>query len=591
MDDARDVGVLIAGGGPNGLMLAGELALNGVRPVVLERSAARDRPTRANGLIGRVAHVFDRRGLLTRCGMRDGPPPAAPFFQFGGLPLDLRDLTGNPMTVVPVTQPRVEEVLEERARELGADIRRGHELTGFTDAGDADGRVDCAVRGPDGTYRVRARYLIGADGSRSAVRKAAGIGFPGGGRDDFVARVAEVVVPDELRAPDGGLDVPGAGRTPLGFTRTASGVFTTAELPTGVRLVGTNEWHRPPPEGPMTLDELRASVRRVLGADLPMRAPDGPGPHRLFRHTLVSRCADRYRAGHVLLIGDAAHIQFGIGGPGLNLGLQDAVNLGWKLAAEVRGTAPAGLLDTYDAEHRPVAGRVLMQTRAQVALLAADDEVTGLRELFAELLREPAALRHVAATMAGADVRYPPRVSTPAAHPLAGDWAPDLPVRLVPRPRPAPANAGAPGRQATAAAGDGAAHPDRDGVGAEAGCATRVAVLQRTGRPLLITLTESPEPTGPAARTAGGTPTAAADTAADVAGGVAVAVGAVAGGWADRVDLVDACPDGAPAPAAAMLIRPDGHVAWAADPADPPETVTAGLRAALTTWFGAPISA
>ena len=626
MDHVMDADVLIAGGGPNGLMLAGELALNGVRPVVLEREVTRNRPTRANGLVGRVAHVFDRRGLLSRCGMGDGPPSPSPFFQFGGLPLDLRGLVDNPMTGVPLPQPRVEEILEERARELGSDVRRGHELTGCTDAdGDANGRVDCAVRGPDGAYRVRARFLVGADGSRSLVRKAAGIGFPGGGRDDFVSRVAEVVLPPGLDAPDGGLDLPGTGRVPLGFTRTGSGVFTTARFPTGVRLVGTNEWHRPPPDEPMSLDELRASVRRVLGADLPMRAPGGPGPHRLFRHTLVSRCADRYRAGRVLLVGDAAHIQFGIGGPGLNLGLQDAVNLGWKLAAEIRGTAPPGLLDSYDAERRPVAERVLMQTRAQVALLAPGEEVTALRTLFTELLRYPATRHHITATMSGADVRYDPRPAertdcepddpadpagrapspdvfasedparrlsppdvsaagtpVPAPHPLAGGWAADLPVRRVSHPMGAAPRAPVPGRDGTTAADGGPAPADHDVVAlmdrdevtlvdrSEAAArpqegATRLAVLQRGGRPLLVTLADPADP--------------------------AVQIAEVAAGWVDRVDLVHTCPDGVDAPAAAMLIRPDGYVAWAADPGEAASTVRAGLRAALTTWFGAPVSA
>jgi 2-polyprenyl-6-methoxyphenol hydroxylase-like FAD-dependent oxidoreductase len=511
--------VLIAGGGPNGLMLACELALNGVRPVLLEREADRDRPIRANGLIGRVAHVFDRRGLLARLGLGDDPPAPTPFFQFGGLPLDLRAVPGNPMTGVPVPQPRVEAMLEERARELGVEIRRGHELTAQHDTGTS---VSCEVAGPDGAYRIDARWLVGADGSRSLVRKTSGIGFPGTSRPDFVSRIAEVVLPDGYLDPTGlGLNVPGVGRLPMGFTRTAGGVFSTASFAPGIQLVGSNEWDQPPPDPdvPMSLDELRASVRRVIGADLPMTAPEGPGPYRMYRHTLESRHADRYRAGRVLLVGDAAHIQFGIGGPGLNLGLQDAANLGWKLAAVVGGAAPDDLLDTYDAERRPVAGRVLMQTRAQVALLAPGEETTALRELFGELLTDPAATARIANTMAGADTRYDTRVTDPAPHPLAGGWADDLPLATEAGP-------------------------------------TRLAVLQRGGRPLLLDLAGRPE------------------------------VAEAAAGWKDRVDLVTARIAGAAVPVDALLVRPDGYLAWAVGADAPPDTALRGLRAALTTWFG-----
>ncbi len=187
----------------------------------------------------------------------------------------------------------------------------------------------------------------------------------------------------------------------------------------------------------MTLEEVHDSIYRVMGADLPLRPPEGRGPHRLDRSIGVNtRLADRYRESRVLLVGDAAHVHFVIGGPGLNLGLQDAVNLGWKLAAVIHGWAPAGLLNTYDAERRPVGERVSMHSQAQLALVAPGAEVTALRDLFTELLRDQHTVAHIANMMAGADIRYDMGVGD--THELVGRWAPDLllktdngPVRLA----------------------------------------------------------------------------------------------------------------------------------------------------------------
>ena len=499
------IDVVIAGAGPNGLMLACELSLAGVRPVVLERLSDDTKEHRANGLVGQVVRLLDRRGLHER--LSDHPPFAVPRFVFGGLPLDLATLgDDNPMTILPVPQHRIEAMLADRATELGVEIRYGHELTGFTQ--DADGvTVDGGLR---------ARYLVGADGGRSTVRKLAGIGFPGVTRDDSVSRQANATVPAELIDPaTGGLNVPGYGLVPpLMHHRTERGVFVYAPFAAGT-MVTTMEFGAEAgdvPDGPLTLDELRASARRVLGADVPIRPPDGDGPHLMRRLTGGNtRIADRFRDGRVLLVGDAAHVHSAIGGPGLNLGLQDAVNLGWKLAAELRGWAPPGLLDTYETERRPASERVVMHTQAQSALIAPGSDVTALRALFTEMLRDKGTLRHVADTMAGTDIHY----DVGDTHPLAGHWAPDLVL-----------------------------HNENGPV--------RLAELTRDARPLLLDLTEE------------------------------AVLGKELSGHHDRVDTVVArAADGAPV--TALLLRPDGYVAWASS-APRPDIVA--LRTALNRWFG-----
>jgi 2-polyprenyl-6-methoxyphenol hydroxylase-like FAD-dependent oxidoreductase len=407
------IDVVIAGAGPNGLMLACELSLAGVRPLVLERLTDPATEQRANGLVGQVVRMLDRRGLHQR--LSSDPPRPAPRFVFGALPLDLSTLDDNPLHTLAVPQRRIEEMLAARAAELGVEVRRGHELTGFTQ--DADGvTVDV------GPHQVRTRYLVGADGGRSLTRKLAGIGFPGVTRDDTVSRLAHVTVPAELLDPaTGGLTVPGHGVVPaFQHYRTDHGLFVYAPLPGRPPAVSTTEWTGAD-DSPMTFAEMRDSVRRVLGVDLPFQPPDGPA---VLRRQVGgnTRLADRFRAGRVLLVGDAAHVHSAIGGPGLNLGLLDAVNLGWKLAATVTGRAPDGLLDTYETERRPVGERVMMQSQAQSALIAPGPEVTALRALFTELLRDNDTVRRVAELMAGADVRYDMGVTGP----LVGSWAPDL---------------------------------------------------------------------------------------------------------------------------------------------------------------------
>ncbi|MET8142359.1 FAD-dependent monooxygenase [Sphaerisporangium sp. NPDC005288] len=525
--------VVIAGAGPNGLMLACELSLAGVRPLVLERLTERAQEGKANGLVGQVVRMLDRRGLYERLG-GSPPPKPQPGFVFGAMPLHLHLLAerDNPLYILQVPQREAERVLEERATELGVEIRRGHELTGVSQ--DDDG-VTVEISGPDGAYRLTARYLVGADGGRSAVRKLSGIGFPGVTKDDTTSRTAHVSVPETIidRAT-GGLDLPGYGAVipPFMHHRTERGMFAYAPFPTGT-IMTTAEWEpeaREDATAPLTLEELRASLRRVLGVDVPFGPPRGEGPHMLRRLTGGNtRLADRFRDRRVLLAGDAAHVHSAIGGPGLNLGLQDTINLGWKLAAEIQGWAPPGLLDSYEAERRPAAERVIMHTRAQSALIAPGGDVTSLRELFGELLRDPGAVRHIAATMAGADVRYD-MGGEGEAHPLVGGWAPDLTL-------------------------DTGAGP------------VRLAELTASARPLLLDLTED------------------GSLAAELSG------------WRDRVDAVAGRPAGPPegdagatAPVTALLLRPDCYVAWATGAARPGDQDRRALRAALSRWFGAPVN-
>lgn len=412
---------VIVGGGPNGMMLACELALGGVRPVVLERLTEPTEEPRSNGLVGQVVRMIDRRGLFERLSGHPGPPrPNSGYFMFAAMPLDLGLLEDSPIYNLPVPERKTVQVLEEHARHLGADIRRGHEFTGFVQ--DDDG-VTLTVDGPDGTYELRTKYLVGADSAHSPVRKAAGIGFPGVTYDRSTSRAAHVTVPSDWLDPaTGALNVPGHGPVlPFLPVRTDHGGFSYAPLPGGPPLVATVEWDEPESGEPMSLDEMRASVHRVLGTDVPLGPPPGAGPHVLRRiNGGNTRVAERYRDGRVFLVGDAAHV-FAAGGTGLNLGMQDAINLGWKLAAAINGGAD--FLDTYETERRPVADRTITYSQAQSALLSPGEDVTGLRRLFGELLTQPGTVRILADLVAGADARYP---VPDGSHPLAGRPAPDL---------------------------------------------------------------------------------------------------------------------------------------------------------------------
>jgi 2-polyprenyl-6-methoxyphenol hydroxylase-like FAD-dependent oxidoreductase len=441
--------VVVVGGGPNGMMLACELALGGVRPVVIERLTAPSKDPKSNGLVGQVVRMVDRRGLFERLSGQPGPPrPNSAYFMFAAFPLDLSVLDDSPVYNVAVPEVETVRVLAERAVELGAEIRRGHEFVGAEQ--DYDG-VTVTVKGADGeSYELRTRYLVGADGAHSPVRKAAGIGFPGITHDRTTNRHAHAAVPAEWLDPaTGGLNVPGFGTVwPFLPVRTDHGGFSYAPLPGRPPLIATTEWDEPETDAPMTLDEMRASISRVLGAEVPIGPPPGDGPHVLRRlHGGNSRIAEKYRDGRVFLVGDAAHV-FSAGGTGLNLGMQDAINLGWKLAAAIAGGAD--VLDTYEAERRPIADRTITFSLAQAALLAPGPEVTALRQLFSELLGHRDTVQALADLVAGADVRY---TAGEGVHPLVGWPAPDLDLRTP---------------QGT----------------------VRLAEVVRSGKPLLIDLTE-----------------------------------------------------------------------------------------------------
>ncbi|QLY28463.1 FAD-dependent monooxygenase [Nocardia huaxiensis] len=419
------VDVVINGAGPAGLMLACELSLAGVRPLVLERLAAPSAEPKANGLLGQVVQLVDRRGLYASLsGSAVAPQPNSTYFMFAAMALDLSLLEDSPIYGLAAPQHHITRVLEERAVELGAQIRRGHEVLGLAQDDDA---VTVEVAGPDGTYRLRAGYLVGADGAHSLTRKLSGIEFPGVSYDRTTGRAAHATIPSDWVDPaTGALTVPGYGTIqPFLPLRTERGGFSYAPFPGQPPLISTTEWDQPDTDVPMSLDELQASVGRVLAAELPLDPPSGQGPHVLRRlRGGNTRIADRFRDRRVFLIGDAAHIYTAGGGPGLNLGLQDAANLGWKLAAAILGNAPAGLLDSYETERRQAASRMVTYAQAQSALIAPGSDVTALRTLFTELLLDQDTVQRLAALTAGADIRYD--MGGPETHPLIGRFAPDM---------------------------------------------------------------------------------------------------------------------------------------------------------------------
>jgi 2-polyprenyl-6-methoxyphenol hydroxylase-like FAD-dependent oxidoreductase len=418
-----DTDVIIAGAGPVGLMLAAELCLAGVRPLVLERQPGLRETPKASGFNGQVVDVLRYRGLLDRLEAAAGrpvrPAPGAPF---GDMHLDFSPLADSPIWAVPLPQPRLERLLSERAAELGAVIRRGHAVTGVSQD---DAAVTAEVQGPDGPSRLTARYLAGCDGAHSKVRDTAGIGFPGVTYPE-VNRLAQATVPGSVTRLEGGdLEVPGLGRVRAGYTRNDRGTFAIGALGDGSLLIQTtvDEPGGVSDDAPMTLGEFQDSIRRVLGGELPLTEVT-----RLSRYGFQARQADRYRNGRILVAGDAAH-QFPATGIGINFGMLDAVNLGWKLAAVISGRSPATLLDTYHSERHFAGGRAMLQTQAQVALRRGQDPAAqALRELFGELLTDEQPLRRLGSLIAGASIRYP----VPGAasrHALAGTFVPDLALR------------------------------------------------------------------------------------------------------------------------------------------------------------------
>jgi 2-polyprenyl-6-methoxyphenol hydroxylase-like FAD-dependent oxidoreductase len=515
------IDVVIVGAGPNGLMLACELGLAGVRPVVLDPLPGPSPEPRANGIVGQGVRILDHRGLYELIAGAGEHPRAAARHMFAAFPLDLGAVPDSQVYLLPVPQPKLAQTLERRAGEYDTDIRWGHALTGLDQHADA---VAVRVTGPDGPYELTARYLVGADGGHSLTRKLAGIDFPGMSSNDAVARFAAGALPPEGWVDPTGdaMNVLGFGRVPgLSFVRTERGLFVWGVLH-GLCMVGSfeldpsalDEREEESVTGdPVTLAEVQDSIERVLGAEVPLRPQAAGSPIVLRRFAGVnSRIASRYKTGRVMLVGDAAHVHSALGGPGLNLGLQDAVNLGWKLAGVVRGRVGPDLLDTYEAERRPAGERVLMHSRAQMALVRPGTEVTALRQLFGELLADPRIVRRLSDIVSGADIRYP---TEPDAHPLAGRWVPDVTVELP-------------------------------------GGAKRVAELARDGRPLLLDFTDD------------GVLAAAVD---EITEAVTVAAGRPL----------------EPVPATAVLVRPDGYVAWASSAPDPDIEV---LGRVLHRWFG-----
>jgi 2-polyprenyl-6-methoxyphenol hydroxylase-like FAD-dependent oxidoreductase len=517
-DEAEIAPVAIIGAGPVGLMLAAELCLGGVTPVVYDRLAEPSSVPKGNGLFGQIVSVLDYRDLLKEFRADSAYCGPVPGFGFGPLQLEFGQVENSPLHVLAIPQRRIEQLLAERLAKLGGSVRRGFELTGLAQQGD---HVALDLRDGEGVrHQLRAAYVVGCDGARSTVRKLAGISFPGITSDE-VSRIGRVRLPPSvIAAGTGEVDVPGAGRLQLmRQVKTAGGRYSIAPLASldkhaepGIYIVATMEEHRvADPDAAMTLAELQESLNRVLGAELPLT-----DPLWLTRTVGNSRVAAQFKAGRVLLAGDAAHL-FGLGGS-LNVGLLDAINLGWKLSAEVRDDAAAGLLDSYHAERHAAAQRALVQTRAQRALGRDDELSVAVRDVVSELLRLPDAARRVGEMIEGSDVRYDMPGAEAGPHPLAGKLMPDL------------------------------------GLAVDGGT-TRVAELMREARPVLLDFT-------PDHRAA-----------------------AIAKAWSRPVTVLEAKPLAPPLPADAVLIRPDGYVAWATGPGG--DRSARGLADALAAWRGA----
>ncbi|MEO8240655.1 MAG: FAD-dependent monooxygenase [bacterium] len=493
----RDVDVLIVGAGPTGLMLAGELALAGVDVAVVER---RDTQAlaglRAGGLQARTLEVLDQRGIAGRF-MAEGQVVQTAGFGFNRL--DISDVPTRFNHGLGLWQSHIERLLAGWVQELGVQVQYGREVTGFRQ-GDAGVTISL------GDTAIRARYLVGCDGGRSVVRKAAGIVFSGwdATTSSLLAEVEMTETPElGVHRSDHGLYSFGRANYEI-----RDGAVVYADTgPIGVMLTEPQVG-----QGEPTLDDLRRLLITVCGTDF-----GAHGLTRISRFTDMCRQAETYRQGRVLLAGDAAHVHSPHGGQGLNTGVQDAVNLGWKLGLVVKGAAPDSLLDSYHAERHPVAARVIQGTMAQVALGRPDARTQALRGIVADLLSMDEPRRAYGARQSGLDIRY----ALGGTHPLVGRRMPDLDLMTDDGPE-------------------------------------RVFAMLHAALPVLLTL---------------GAP-----------GGFDIRP------WADRVRLAEARYDGpwelpvigAVAAPAAILIRPDGHVAWAG------EVQTPDLGESLTMWFGPP---
>ncbi|HMA38298.1 MAG TPA: FAD-dependent monooxygenase, partial [Chloroflexia bacterium] len=385
--------VVIIGGGPTGLMLAGELALARVDVAIVERRASQDLVgSRAGGLHARTIEVFDQRGIADRF-LTQGQ--VAQVAGFAWIRLDISDFPTRHPYGLALWQHHIERILAGWVGELGVPIYRGREVTGFAQG---DTGVDLALA--DGES-LRAAYLVGCDGGRSLIRKAAGIAFPGW--DPSISNlIAEVEMAEE---------------PPWGLRRDTKGIHALSRLEDGLRVGVMVTEQQLGLTGEPTLGDLSAALIAVYGTDYGVHSPTS-----ISRFTDMTRQAAAYRTGRVLLAGDAAHVHYPVGGQGLQIGVQDAVNLGWKLAQVVHRTSPESLLDSYQAERHPVAARVLRNTMAQVALLRTDDRTNALREITAELLSMDEPRKWFAAMMSGLDIHY----DLGPGHPLLGRRMPDL---------------------------------------------------------------------------------------------------------------------------------------------------------------------
>jgi 3-(3-hydroxy-phenyl)propionate hydroxylase len=483
--------VVIAGGGPTGMMLAAELALAGVDVVVVER-----RPdhvlasSRAGGFHSRTIEVLDQRGVADRF-LAEGQVAQAAML--ATTVLDMSDFPTRHPYSLGIWQNKIERIMAAWIAELPVRIHYGCEVTGF--AQDETG-VDVEL---SDDQSLRARYLVGCDGGRSVIRKAAGIEFPGWDptRSNLIAEVETTEEP------------------PRGIRHDATGVHALNTMEDGktVRVVVTEQQIGPSSEP--TLRDLSEALITVYGTDFGIHNPTW-----ISRFTDMTRQAAAYRAGRVLLAGDSAHVHYPAGGQGLSLGVQDAVNLGWKLAQVANGTSSESLLDTYRDERHPVAARALQHTMAQGALQRQDERMKALVDVVSELAIMDEPRKRLAGTISGLDIHY----DLGEGHPLLGRRMPDLDLATADGP-------------------------------------LRVFELLHEAKPVLLNLGEP--------------------------GGFDITP------WADRVQPIDASYKGkwelpvlgAVTAPPAVLIRPDGYVAWVGEPADP------GLPDALTTWFGPPAAA
>jgi 2-polyprenyl-6-methoxyphenol hydroxylase-like FAD-dependent oxidoreductase len=478
--------VVIVGAGPTGLMLAGELALAGVDVAIIERRATQELiGSRAGGLHSRTIEVLDQRGIADRF-LSQGQ--VAQVAGFAWIRLDISDFPTRHNYGLALSQSHIERILAGWVGELAVPIYRRREVTGFAQD---DTGIDVELA--DG-QSLRAEYVIGCDGGRSLIRKAAGIEFPGW--DPIISNlIAEVELAEE---PEWGL------------RRDVHGIHSLSRTEDGGRvrvLVTEQSLGR---AGEPTLRDLSEALVAVYGTDYGVHSPTW-----ISRFTDMARQAASYRNGRVLLAGDSAHVHYPVGGQGLNIGVQDAVNLGWKLAQVVKGTSPESLLDTYHAERHPVAARVLRNALAQVALLRADDRTNALRDITSELLSMDQPRKRFAGMMSGLDIQY----DLGEGHPILGRRMPDLDLITADGP-------------------------------------LRAFTLLHDARPVLLNLGEP--------GTLDITP------------------------WADRVRQIEArylgtwvLPIlGAVTAPNAVLIRPDGYVAWVGDQSQ------LGLADALTSWFG-----